>query len=604
MTDKESPGTTQPDAETMMQQINEVTQQSQRVLQAFWEKQARDAGSGEFSVVDPSAVSNAFTDWSMKMMQNPTRLLETQFDFWQGQMKVWQNITTRAAGGKVEPVAAPESGDRRFKDPSWNEDLLCDYMKQSYLVSARWLQDLTRQADDLDPREQERVDFYTRQFISALSPSNFALSNPAVLKKARETGGQSLVEGLKHMLSDLEKGRGQLKISMTDEEAFEVGKNVATTPGQVVYQNDLMQLIQYNPTTEKVFKRPLLIVPPWINKFYILDLQPKNSFIKHAVDQGHTVFVVSWVNPDKSLAHKAFDDYMKDGPLAALDAIEQATGEKSVNILGFCIGGILVSSTLAYLAAKRKANRVASATFLTSLFDFKETGEVSVFIDDAQVAQIERHVKEKGFLEGKHMANMFSMMRENDLIWSFVVNNYLLGREPMAFDLLYWNGDSTRLPATMLLFYLREIYQQNLLREPGGISLSGTPIDLSKVKTPTYFLAAKEDHIAPWKSCYPGTQLLSGDNRFVLAASGHIAGVVNPPAANKYGHWTADELPEQADEWLEGADWHDGSWWTDWYSWLSKKGGAKVAARQPGDGDLTPIEAAPGSYVKVRPDAS
>ncbi len=600
MNDKQADSSEQQTPDAVLQQMNEVAQQSQRALQAFWERQAKESAAGGFSLMDSSSISNAFADWSLKLMQDPAKLVESQFSYWQEQMKVWQSFATRAAGGDATPGVQPEPGDRRFKDPAWSEDMVCDYMKQSYLVSAKWLQGLAHNTGDLGPKEQERVDFYTRQFISALSPSNFAMTNPAVLKKARETGGQSLVEGLKHMLSDLEKGRGQLKISMTDESAFEVGTNVATTPGEVIFQNDLMQLIQYTPTTDKVYKRPLLLVPPWINKFYILDLQPKNSFIKHAVDQGHTVFVVSWINPDETLAHKSFDDYMSDGPLAALDAIEQATGEKSVNILGFCIGGILVSSTLAYLAAKGQSSRVASATFLTSLFDFKETGEVSVFIDDDQVAQIEKHVKEKGYLEGTHMANMFSMMRENDLIWSFVVNNYLLGREPMAFDLLYWNGDSTRLPATMLLFYLREIYQQNRLREPGGISMAGTPIDLRSIETPTYFMAAKEDHIAPWQSCYPGTQLLSGKNRFVLAASGHIAGVVNPPAAKKYGHWTNTSLPEDPNEWLEKADWHEGSWWTDWYRWLSRKSGAKVAARTPGEGKLKPIESAPGSYVRIR----
>lgn len=590
----------QPDAEAILAQMNDVAMQSQRALQAFWQRQSEEAASGGFTLMDAGSISNAFTEWSTKLMQDPAKLVETQFAYWQDQMKVWQSFTTRAMGGEASPAAQPEPGDRRFKDAAWNDDAVCDYLKQSYLVSAKWLKSLANESDDLDPKKQERVDFYTRQFISAMSPSNFALTNPAVLKKARETGGQSLVEGFKHLLGDLEKGRGQLKISMTDEAAFEVGTNVATTPGEVIYQNDLMQLIQYNPTTDKVFKRPLLLVPPWINKFYILDLQPKNSFIKHAVDQGHTVFIVSWVNPDETLAHKSFEDYMTEGPLAALDAIEKATDEASVNILGFCIGGILVSSTLAYLAATGQAKRVASATFLTSLFDFKETGEVSVFIDDEQVRQIEKHVNDKGYLEGTHMANMFSMMRENDLIWSFVVNNYLLGREPMAFDLLYWNGDSTRLPATMLLFYLKEIYQQNRLREPGGISMAGTPIDLSSVKTPTYFLAAKEDHIAPWQSCYPGAHLLSGKNRFVLAASGHIAGVVNPPAANKYGHWTNTSLPDSPSDWLDGATWQEGSWWTDWYRWLSRKSGAKIAARIPGSGKLKPIEPAPGSYVRVR----
>lgn len=600
MTNKPTSPDDKPDPEAALRQVNEVAMQSQRALQAFWDRQAEESASGGFSMVDASSISHAFTDWSLKLMQDPAALVETQFQFWQDQMKVWQSFASRATGKEVDPAVHPEPGDRRFKDPGWSEDMVCDYLKQSYLVSAKWLQCLANRAEDMDPKKQERVDFYTRQFISALSPSNFAATNPAVLKKARDTGGQSLVDGLKHMLGDLEKGRGQLKISMTDEAAFEVGVNVATTAGKVVFQNDLMQLIQYSPTTDEVYKRPLLLVPPWINKFYILDLQPKNSFIKHAVDQGHTVFIISWVNPDKSLAHKSFEDYMTDGPLAALEAIKQATGEDVVNILGFCIGGILVSSTLAYLAATGQAKRIKSATFLTSLFDFKETGEVSVFIDDDQVAQIEKHVAEKGYLEGHHMANMFSMMRENDLIWSFVVSNYLLGREPMAFDLLYWNGDSTRLPATMLLFYLKKIYQQNLLRQPGGISMAGTPIDLRSVKTPTYLLAAKDDHIAPWQSCYPGTQLLSGKNRFVLSASGHIAGVVNPPAANKYGFWTNEKLPEDSGEWLEGADWQEGSWWTDWHPWLAGHGGAKVPARTPGTGKLKPVEDAPGSYVRVR----
>jgi polyhydroxyalkanoate synthase len=386
---------------------------------------------------------------------------------------------------------------------------------------------------------------------------------------------------------------------MTDPEAFEVGKNVATTPGKVVYQNDLIQLIQYAPSTAEVYKRPLLIVPPWINKFYVLDLQPKNSLIKWCVDQGLTVFVISWVNPRKELADKDFEDYMLDGPLAALDAIEQATGEREANVLGFCIGGILISTTLAWLAAKGD-HRVKAATFLASLFDFKEVGEVCVFIDEHQVARIESHVAEKGYLEGHHMADMFNLMRENDLIWSFVVNNYLMGREPPPFDLLYWNADSTRLPATMLVSYLRNMYRQNLLMKPGGLILGGTPIDLRTVRAPTYFLATRDDHIAPWRSCYPGTQAFKGPKRFVLGASGHIAGIVNPPAASKYGYWTNAKLPQDPDAWLTGAEQHAGSWWPDWIAWLSRRSGKKVPARQPGDGKLTPLEDAPGSYVKVR----
>ncbi|MGI9491930.1 MAG: class I poly(R)-hydroxyalkanoic acid synthase, partial [Geminicoccaceae bacterium] len=503
-------------------------------------------------------------------------------------------------GEAIEPVIEPERGDRRFKDQAWGDELLFNYLKQSYLLSARWVRTIVDEVEGQDQDQHDRVAFYTRQFVSAMSPTNFAATNPAVLKKAEETGGQNLIDGLQHLLSDLESGKGRLKISMVDEKAFEVGKNVATSEGQVVFQNEMMQLIQYAPTTEKVYKRPLLLTPPWINKFYILDLQPKNSFIKHAVDQGHTVFVISWINPTKELAKKTFDDYLRNGALAALDAIEQATGEKDINILGFCIGGVLVATTLGYLAARNEASRIHSATFMTTMFDFKDVGEARVFIDDQQVANMEKHVAEKGYLEAHHMADMFSMMRENDLIWSFVVNNYLMGREPMAFDLLYWNSDSTRMPAAMLIYYLKEFYQKNRLREPGGLTLDDTPIDLASVKTPIYFMAAKDDHIAPWHSCYPGAQLLAGPKKFVLAASGHIAGAINPPAVNKYGYWTNSRRPADPETWLDGASWHEGSWWPDWYRWLSRKAGKKVPAREVGSGKLKPIEPAPGAYVKVR----
>jgi polyhydroxyalkanoate synthase len=557
------------------------------------------ASSNEFALIDPATVGRAFMDFGVRLMADPSRLVEAQTELFQANMALWQSVWQRAMGEPAAPLVAPERGDRRFKDKAWDEELLFDYLKQSYLLTSRWLRDLVGRTDGLDPDTRIKVDFYTRQFVSALAPSNFALTNPAVLRKAKETGGQNLVDGLKHLLDDLERGRGRLQISMTDAAMFEVGRNVAASPGKVVFQNDLMQLIQYSPTTAKVFRRPFLIVPPWINKFYILDLQPKNSFIKYAVDHGHTVFVVSWVNPRKELAHKGFEDYMLEGPLAALDAIEQATGEREVNVLGFCIGGILIASTLACLAAKGD-DRIKSATFLTSLFDFQEVGEVAVFIDDEQIAHMEDHIKDKGYLEGRHMAEMFNLMRENDLIWSFVVNNYLMGREPPPFDLLYWNSDSTRLPAAMLLFYLKNVYKENRLRQPGGLELAGVPIDLGKVTAPVYIMAAKDDHIAPWRSCYPGTQLFADSKRFVLTASGHIAGVINPPAAKKYGYWQNDGLPAEPETWLEGASWRNGSWWPDWALWLGQRGGKKVPARQPGDGALKPLEDAPGSYVKVR----
>jgi polyhydroxyalkanoate synthase subunit PhaC len=383
---------------------------------------------------------------------------------------------------------------------------------------------------------------------------------------------------------------------MTDEKAFELGKNVATSPGKVVFQTELMQLIQYLPSTPTVYKRPLVIIPPWINKYYILDLREKNSFIRWAVAQGHTVFVISWVNPDARLALKGFDDYMLEGPVAALDYIEKTTGERQANVIGYCLGGTLLGATLAYLTAK-KQDRVACATFFVSLLDFSQPGELGVFIDEAQVANLERKMNERGYLEGSEMAGTFNLLRSNDLVWSFVVNNYLMGKDPFPFDLLYWNADSTRMPAKMHSFYLRNMYIHNRMGKPGGITLDGVPIDLSKVKIPAYFISTVEDHIAPWKTTYKGAKYLGGDVRFVLGGSGHIAGIVNPPAAKKYHYWTNDAMPETADQWFETATQKPGSWWEDWQAWMDKhNGGERVAARQP----VKPLEDAPGSYAMLR----
>ena len=604
MTDKRGGSGTsadQTEPAELIEQFQSVAEQSQKALESFWRRQADSIGSDDFSIVDHSSVQSAFAEWATHLMQDPGKLVEMQGAWWGEQIRLWQGLMG-VGSAQPESDTGRTTRDRRFKDAAWDEDALYHYLKQSYLTSAHWMREMAGSSDRLRPEAQEKVDFYTRQFVSAMSPSNFVATNPAVLRKTRETGGQNLVEGFKHLLEDMEKGQGRLKISMTDDSAFEVGKTVAATPGKVVFENELMQLIQYSPTTDEVYQRPLLMVPPWINKFYILDLQQKNSFVRHALDQGHTIFLISWVNPDQRHADKSFEDYLSQGPLAAMDAIESATGEREINLLGFCIGGILVSTLLAYLARNRQANRVKAATFMTSLFDFDEVGEVSVFIDDHQIEQIRKHVADTGYLEGHHMAEMFSMMRENDLIWSFVVNNYLMGREPMPFDLLYWNSDSTRLPATMLLYYLEEIYRNNKLREPDGITLLDTPIDLSEIKTSTYIMASKDDHIAPWQSCYAGTQLLQGHRRFVLSASGHIAGVVNPPAAEKYGYFSNTELDADPEQWLENADWTDGSWWPDWYGWLARRAGDKVKAREPGEGELEIVEDAPGRYVKVRTD--
>jgi polyhydroxyalkanoate synthase len=532
------------------------------------------------------------------MMSDPSRLVQAQLSLWNDYMTLWQRTAQRFLGGSAEPMIEPPAGDRRFSDKAWTDNTLFDFIKQSYLLTARWLQGAVKDVEGIDERTARKVDFYTRQFVDAIAPSNFVLTNPEVLRATIESRGENLLNGLKNLLADLERGKGRLAIKMTDMQAFRIGENIAVSPGKVVYQNDLVQLIQYEPTTATVKRRPLLIIPPWINKFYILDLRPANSFIRWAVAAGHTVFVVSWVNPDQRLAGKTFADYMREGPLAALDAIEQATGEREANVIGYCLGGTLLASTLAYMAVKRDT-RIKSATYFVTMVDFAEAGELSVFIDEEQLAALEERMNEKGYLEGRDMATTFNMLRANDLIWSFVVNNYLLGKSPFPFDLLYWNADSTRMPAAMHSFYLRNMYQENLLVKPGGITLDGVPIDLKKIKTPSFLLSTREDHIAPWRSTYAATRLYKGPIKFVLSASGHIAGVVNPPGS-KYGHWENDKNPPTAEEWLATATPVPESWWPVWERWVSRYAGGEVPARRPGDGKLNPIEDAPGSYVKVR----
>lgn len=586
-----------PDPEVMSRTMADVAERSQRLVGDWLKRQA--AGETADSSADTMSIGRAFMEMTTKLMADPAALLKAQIGFWQDTMTLWQNTTRRMMGIAAPETADASGADRRFKDEAWKENEVFDFIKQSYLLSARYVQSTVSEVEGLDPKTAQKVDFYTRQFIDAMSPTNFVMTNPEVLRKTAETGGENLLKGLNNLLGDLERGKGQLKIKMTDTEAFSVGGNIGVSPGKVVFQNDLMQLIQYDPTTEKVLKRPLLIGPPWINKFYILDLRPRNSFVRWATSQGHTVFVISWVNPDEKLAEKNFEDYMHQGYLAALDAIEAATGEKEVNAIGYCLGGTLLASTLAYMAEKGD-DRIKTATFFVTMMDFAEAGELGVFIDEEQLSALEEKMNKRGYLDGSEMSATFNMLRANDLIWSFVVNNYLLGNDPFPFDLLYWNADSTRMPAKMHSFYLRNMYQANLLKEPGGITLSGVPIDLGKVKTPAYFLSTREDHIAPWKSTYRGTQLLGGKQRFVLAASGHIAGVVNPPEGGKYNHWINEALPADPDAWLAGATELAGSWWPDWHRWILAHGKAQIAARKPGDGKLTVLEDAPGSYVKVR----
>jgi polyhydroxyalkanoate synthase subunit PhaC len=590
----ETTGFKLPDPAEIGRSMADIAERSQRIV-SEWLKRQADANHSP----DPLNIASAFMEMTARLIANPGHLVEAQLGFWRDYMSLWQNTTRRIMGMESEPVIDAPSTDRRFKDDAWKENEVFDFIKQSYLLSARYVQDVVKQVDGLDAKTAQKVDFYSRQFVDAMSPSNFLLTNPEVLRKTAETGGENLLKGLNNLLSDLEQGKGKLRIKMTDTEAFRLGENIGVSPGKVVYQNDLMQLIQYTPNTETVLKRPLLIAPPWINKFYILDLRPRNSFVRWAVSQGHTVFMISWVNPDAKLAEKNFEDYMQEGYLAALDAIERATGEREVNAIGYCLGGTLLSSTLAYMAS-RKDDRIKSATFFVTLTDFEDAGELGVFIDEEQLKALEEKMNKRGYLEGSEMATTFNMLRANDLIWSFVVNNYLLGNDPSPFDLLYWNADSTRMPAKMHSFYLRKMYQENLLSKPGGITLSGVPIDLRKIKTPAYFLSTREDHIAPWKSTYRGTQLLSGPKRFVLAASGHIAGVVNPPDSGKYSHWINKDLPSDAEEWFKGATEMAGSWWPDWHRWVTALAKEQVPARIPGKGKLKAIEDAPGSYVKVR----
>ena len=596
--DDQSTSTGASREDTLRDSMVDIAARSQRLVADFLARQS----ATDTPNFDPLNIGNAFMAMTAKLMSDPAKLVEAQMALWQNYVDLWRTTTERMMGGEADEIAAPARGDRRFRDSAWQENEVFNFIKQSYLLTSRWMQSTVAGVEGLDDKTAQKVEFYTRQFTDAMSPSNFLMTNPEVLRATVESGGENLVKGLKNLLDDLERGKGKLDIRMTDTEAFEVGTNIAVTPGKVVYRNKLIELIQYEPTTEKVTQTPLLIIPPWINKYYILDLRPDNSFIRWAVDQGQTVFVISWVNPDETLATRTFGDYMLEGPLAALDAIEQATGERYVNVIGYCIAGTLLACTLAYLATKGD-DRVRSATFFTTLVDFSEAGELSVFIDEEQLTALEQKMEERGFLEGREMATTFNMLRANDLIWSFVVSNYLLGKEPFPFDLLYWNSDSTCMPAAMHKFYLRKMYQENKLIEPGGITLDGVPIDLTTIKTPVYIVATREDHIAPWKSAYIASQTYAGPVRFVLAASGHIAGVVNPPAAKKYSHWTNDKRPKDPDAWLASAEEHPGSWWPDWDVWVKKQGGKKeITARLPGDGKLPALDSAPGTYVLMKSD--
>ncbi len=514
-------------------------------------------------------------------------------------LDLWGSSVRRLAGEQAPPVIAPSPRDKRFADPEWKSNQFFDFVLQLYLLTTQWAHDLVRNADGLDPHTRRKAEFYVQQITNALAPSNFVLTNPEVLRETLTSNGENLVRGMKMLAEDIEAGQGSLRIRQSDPSNLAVGVNMATTPGKVIYQNELMQLIQYAPSTENVLRTPLLVVPPWINKFYILDLKPEKSFIKWCVDQGLTVFVISWVNPDKTLGAKTFEDYMRQGPLAAMDAIEQATGEMKVHTMGYCVGGTLLASTLAWLAEKRRV-RATSATFLAAQVDFTHAGDLLVFVDEDQISALERDMQASGVLEGSKMAMAFNMLRSNDLIWSYVVSNYLKGKPPSSFDLLHWNSDATRMPAANHSFYLRNCYLENRL-SAGTMVLDNTMLDLSKVKVPIYNLATREDHIAPADSVLYGSQFFGGPVKYVLSGSGHIAGVVNPPSSGKYQYWTNDNIRDVTlTDWLKGAQEHKGSWWPDWREWLQAIDPEEVPARTPGAAALPPIEDAPGSYVRVR----
>ena len=577
--------------------LADIAKHSTNLFRIYAERLKSDDG---YQVMDPRTVASTFQEFYRKADLDPGSIVKQQYELWSDLGLLWQRTATRILSNTpAEPVIEPAKQDKRFRNELWGQNPFFDYTKQWYLLWSRFFQSSVRAVKGIDPHTQHKTEFYTRQFVSALSPTNFVMTNPTVLNATIEARGENLLRGFRNLVEDLERGGGRLSLKMSDLEAFRFGENIANTPGKVVFQNELMQLIQYEPSTTTVQRRPLLIVPPWINKFYILDLKPKNSFIKWCVDQGHTVFVISWINPGPELAGKQFSDYLLEGPLAAIDAIKMATGESEINALGYCIGGTLVASTLAYMAATNKT-RIGAATLLTTLLDFADVGDISVFIDEPQLQLADEHMHRLGYLEGHHMANAFNLMRENDLIWFFVVNNYLLGRSPAPFDILYWNSDATRMPATMQSYYLRNMYHRNVLKNAGGITLANVPIDLRKIDIPLYFLSTREDHIAPWRSTFAGTQLVSGPVRFVLGASGHVAGVINPPSANKYGYWINEKLSAGPETWLEAATYHQGSWWTDWAAWIASHGGGQVPSRDPGSGELAAIESAPGSYVKVR----
>jgi polyhydroxyalkanoate synthase len=589
------PAVTPIDIARLSQNMARLVEQGGKALSAYLKPREEGQVHGETEEV--TEVVRTLGHVAEYWLADPQRVIELQNKLGRSYLELWAAAARRLAGEPAEPVAKPDPRDRRFADPEWSSNQFFDFLKQAYLLTISWADRLVKEAHGLDPHTRQKAEFYVRQIANAISPSNFVLTNPELLRETFASNAENLVRGMQMLAEDIEAGHGYLKIRQSDPANFKVGGNLAVTPGKVVYQNELMQLIQYAPTTDKVFKRPLLIVPPWINKYYILDLTPEKSFVKWCVDQGLTVFMISWINPDARLADKSFEDYMREGPGAALDVIAKITGEDKVHSIGYCVGGTLLAVTLAYMAAKRD-DRIVSATLFAAQVDFTYAGDLMVFIDEEQLQALERQMQGTGYLEGEKMATAFNLLRSNDLVWPYVINNYLKGKTPFAFDLLYWNSDPTRLPAANHSFYLRHCYLENRLSK-GEMVVGGETLDLGKVMLPIYNLATREDHIAPAKSVFLGSKFFGGPVKYVVAGSGHIAGVINPPQHNKYSYWSGGAPVGNLDSWLEKAEQHPGSWWPDWIGWIKHQDPTMVPARAPGGGKVKVLEDAPGSYVKA-----
>jgi polyhydroxyalkanoate synthase subunit PhaC len=590
-------GTSLADPAKLAHNLGQVYERMAKLAQMMAQSPDQQQQDTDAQTVPIEQISRTLGEVWQAHLQQPEKLYEVQGKLWQQYSNIWQNSWSRAMGQSVEPVASPAKNDKRFKDKDWVENSIFDALKQAYLVTTKAAHEIVETADGVDPHTKQKAKFYVENIANAFSPTNSPLTNPEVIRATLSSSGENLLKGMDKLEHDLQKSKGRLRITQVDGSPFKLGENIATTPGKVIFRNDVFELIQYSPQVARTHEIPLLIVPPWINKYYILDLNEKKSFVRHAVENGLTVFIMSWVNANEEQGRKSFGDYMRDGFLKAVDVVTEATGSAKVNTIGFCIGGSLVATALAYMAAKGD-RRVNAATFFTTQVDFKDAGDLLVYVDDEQVKWIEGRMEDKGYLPGNRMADAFNLLRSNDLIWNYVVNNYMLGKDPAPFDLLYWNSDSTRMPAGVHSFYLRECYMHNKLSQ-GQMVFDNVRIDLAKVKIPVYNLACKEDHIAPLPSVFKLGQYFGGETTLVVSGSGHIAGVVNPPAAQKYQYLTNAKKTKTVDDWLKGAKETPGSWWPHWVDWITSKSGDKVTAPVPGEGKFKALCDAPGEYVRV-----